>query len=106
MVAIFYYSTDFFKSAGIEGDQVQLWQHFFCIRPPPGLLSVLGPLTRYMTPTLDAALIYVVHRDGVEPLALGRVLTYTYNTCLYTRLIAGHTTPTSIPKNVGGMITI
>ena len=32
-------------------------QYFFCIRPPPGLLPVLGPLTRNMTPTLDAALL-------------------------------------------------
>ena len=31
---------------------------FFCIRPPPELLPVLGPLERYMTPTLDAALLY------------------------------------------------
>ena len=30
---------------------------FFSIRPPPGLLPVLGPLERYMTPTLDAALL-------------------------------------------------
>ena len=29
---------------------------FFSIHPPPGLLPVLGPLERYMTPTLDAAL--------------------------------------------------
>ena len=29
----------------------------FSIRPPLGLLPVLGPLTRYMTPTLDAALL-------------------------------------------------
>ena len=29
----------------------------FSIRPPPGLLPVLGPLTQYMTPTLDAALL-------------------------------------------------
>ena len=29
---------------------------FFSIRPPPGLLPVLGPLERYMTPTLDSAL--------------------------------------------------
>ena len=26
---------------------------------------MLGPLMRYKTPTLDAALLYVVHRDGV-----------------------------------------
>ena len=32
-------------------------QTFFCIRPSPGLLPVLGPLERYMTPTLDAALL-------------------------------------------------
>ena len=30
---------------------------FLIIRPPQGLLPVLGPLTRYMTPTLDAALL-------------------------------------------------
>ena len=30
---------------------------FFCIRTPPGLLPVMGPLERYMTPTLDAALL-------------------------------------------------
>ena len=36
---------------------------FFCILPP-GLLPVLGPLKWYMT-TLDAALLYVVHREGV-----------------------------------------
>ena len=30
---------------------------FFCIRPPPELLPVLGLLDRYMTPTLDAALL-------------------------------------------------
>ena len=29
----------------------------FSIRPSQGLLHVLGPLTRYMTPTLDAALL-------------------------------------------------
>ena len=31
---------------------------FFSIHPPPELLPVLGPLERYMTPTLDAALLY------------------------------------------------
>ena len=30
----------------------------FFMRPPPELLPVLGPLERYMTPTLDAALLY------------------------------------------------
>ena len=30
---------------------------FFCIHPPPGLLPVLGQLERYMTPTLNAALL-------------------------------------------------
>ena len=29
----------------------------FSIHPPPGLLPVLGPLTLYMTPTLDTALL-------------------------------------------------
>ena len=30
---------------------------FFSIRPPPELLPVLGPLERYMTPALYAALL-------------------------------------------------
>ena len=30
---------------------------FFCIRPPPGFLPVLGLLEWYMTPTLDVALL-------------------------------------------------
>ena len=30
---------------------------FLSIRPPPGLLPVLGLLERYMTPTLDAAML-------------------------------------------------
>ena len=30
---------------------------FFSICPSPELLTVLGPLERYMTPTLDAALL-------------------------------------------------
>ena len=30
---------------------------FFPIRPPLGLLPVLGPLERYCEPTLDAALL-------------------------------------------------
>ena len=30
---------------------------FFSIRPFPGLLPVLGPLERYMTPTLDMDLL-------------------------------------------------
>ena len=31
---------------------------FFSIRPPPGLLPVLGLLKWYMTPIFDAALLY------------------------------------------------
>ena len=34
-----------------------LFYAFFCIRPSPGLLPVLEQLERYMTPTLDAALL-------------------------------------------------
>ena len=30
---------------------------FFSFHPPPELLPVLGPLERYMTPTLDVALL-------------------------------------------------
>ena len=40
---------------------------FFCIRPL-GLLPVLGPLERYMTPTLDSALL-ISSRAGAD---LGR----------------------------------
>ena len=43
---------------------------FFCIRSSPGLLPVLGPLERYMTPTLDAALLSS-SREGAD---LGRTL--------------------------------
>ena len=39
---------------------------FFCICPPPGLLPVLGPCERYMTPTLDAALL-ISSRAGTDP---------------------------------------
>ena len=42
---------------------------FFSIRPPPGLLYVLRPLERYMTPTLDAALL-ISSRAGAD---LGRM---------------------------------
>ena len=31
---------------------------FFTFCPPPGLLLMLGPLERYMTPTLDTAMLY------------------------------------------------
>ena len=41
---------------------------FFSIRPPPGLLPVLGPLERYMMPTLDSALL-ISSRAGAD---LGR----------------------------------
>ena len=43
---------------------------FFCIYPPPGLLPVLGPLERYMMPTLDLALL-MSSRAGAD---LGRTL--------------------------------
>ena len=38
---------------------------FFSFRPPPGLLPVLGPLERYVTPTLDAALL-ITSRAGAD----------------------------------------
>ena len=47
---------------------MSLLGHFF-IRPPPGLLPVLGLLKRYMTPTLDAALL-ISSRAGAD---LGRM---------------------------------
>ena len=43
---------------------------FYSIRPPPGLLSVLGTLEWYMTPTLDAVLL-CSSRAGSD---LGRML--------------------------------
>ena len=37
---------------------VERWKLlFFSILPPSGLLPVLGPLERYMMPTLDSALL-------------------------------------------------
>ena len=33
---------------------------YFSFRSPPGLLPVLGPLKRYMTPTLDAVAILLI----------------------------------------------
>ena len=44
---------------------MNLIHSFFSIRPSPGLLPVLGPLERYMTPTLDAALLSS-SRAGVD----------------------------------------
>ena len=38
-------------------ENIYLNIYFFCIRPPPEWLPVLGPLEHYMTPTLDAALL-------------------------------------------------
>ena len=46
---------------------------FFSYRPSSGIAPCVGTIGMvHMTPTLDAALLYVVHRDGV-----------TYNTCLF-----------------------
>ena len=39
---------------------------FFGICPPPGVLPVFGPCERYMTPTLDAALL-ISSRAGTDP---------------------------------------
>ena len=43
----------------IEGKlyNIILFIIFFCVRPPPELLPVMGPLERCVTPTLDAALL-------------------------------------------------
>ena len=49
---------------------IYLFNMFFCICPPPGLLLVLGLLKRYMMPTLDAALL-ISSRVGAD---LGRTL--------------------------------
>ena len=38
---------------------------FFSIRPPPGLLPLLGPLERYVMPTIDAALL-ISSRAGAD----------------------------------------
>ena len=53
-------------------DTLYLWDEkliFFCFRGPPGLLSVLGPLERYVMPSLDAALL-INSRAGAD---LGRM---------------------------------
>ena len=42
-----------------------IWQPFFSIRPPLGLLPVLGPLEWYLMPTLDAALL-ISSRVGAD----------------------------------------
>ena len=57
--------VDFDNCAGQNIQQSDLFgslktnmlQAFFCIRPPRELLPVLEPLERYMTPTLDLALL-------------------------------------------------
>ena len=41
------------------------YRTFFSIHPSPGLLPVLGPLERYMTPTLNAALL-ISSRAGAD----------------------------------------
>ena len=51
-----------FALTGIQGlGLIIIWTTlalpFFSISPPPELFPVLGPLERYMTPTLDAALL-------------------------------------------------
>ena len=40
----------------------------FGIRPAPGLLPVLGQCERYMTPTLDAALLISSRGGTIIPL--------------------------------------
>ena len=54
-----------------------LLKHFFCIHPPPELLPVLGPLERYVMPTLDAALL-CSSRAGSD---LGRTLDWFGEFC-------------------------
>ena len=51
-----------------EGEGIFVFFILFIIRPPPGLLHVLGPLERYMIPTLDSALL-ISYRAGAD---LGR----------------------------------
>ena len=50
--------------------------------PPPELLPVLGLLERYMTPTLDAALLYS-SRAGSD---LGQTSDYSYLKHMYVRV--------------------
>ena len=52
-------------SATTHQDNTQV-SFFFGICPPLGLLFVLGPCERYMTPTLDAALL-ICSRAGTDP---------------------------------------
>ena len=60
-------------------------QFFFSIRPPPGLLPVFGPLTRYMTPTLDAALLMCGSPER------GRATSYVcFDACNHITHVCGH----------------
>ena len=52
-----------------QSQSTHLFIIFYSIRPPPGLLPLLGPLERYMMPTLDAYLL-VSSRAGAD---LGRM---------------------------------
>ena len=49
--------------------KVMIVFYFVSIRPPPEFLPVFGPLKWYMTPTLDAALLCIVHRDWVTTIS-------------------------------------
>ena len=57
------------------------------------LAPVLGPLNWYSTPTLDAALLCMVHREGVTTISsravtdLGRTFTVTYFNMFVINLI-------------------
>ena len=60
-------SVTFLKPLGVcAGPITPLPTPFYDICPPPGLLPVLGPWVRYMTPTLDVALL-ISSRAGTDP---------------------------------------
>ena len=53
---------------------------FFSIRPPPGMLSLLGLLEQYMTPTLDSALL-ISSRAGAY---LGRYIQGIFHSVMFS----------------------
>ena len=60
MLAIYHlklHSTHIHKKGKFSIVHIYLFYNLFSIHPPPGLLPELGLLERYMTPTLDSALL-------------------------------------------------
>ena len=75
---LLFYLWSLKKVVDISGlaTKLMLRVFFFSICLPPGLLPVLGPCKRYLTPALDAALI-ISSRAGTDPgLSSGSIYRY------------------------------